>query len=297
MSADKREQEGHAFMAAAEKRSETKGGFFKSMFGGSSGKGEEAADLFVKAANSFKLAKAWKRAGDAFTRAAETCENSSDLTYEAASKYSDAAKAYKNVNPDKAVTAYEHAIRLYTDAARFQQCARLTKEVAEMQEAAKDYPAALKSYAAAADFYDGEDAKSNANTMRQKVAMISASAGDYERAAALYEQIGRDALESNLLKYGAREHLLRAGLCRLCLGDSIGAARAVETYGTMDGTFTDSREGKLLAEVLASVEEGDVDAFTKCVYEYDSLSKLDEWKTTILLKIKNSIKDVEDDLT
>jgi alpha-soluble NSF attachment protein len=297
MSAEKKEQEGHTWMAAAEKKAEAKSSFFKSMFGGSSANAEEAAELFVKAANSFKLAKAWKRAGDAFTRAAETYESSSELSYQAAAKYSDAGKAYKNVTPEMAIRAYGHAIRLYTDSARFQQCARLMKEVAEMQEAAKDYPAALQSYSQAADFYEGEDAKSNANTMRQKVAMLSATAGDYGKAAELYEQIAKDALESNLLKYGAREHLLRAGLCRLCLGDSIGAARAGESYGSMDPTFTDSREGKLLNSVLASVEEGDVEAFTNDVYEYDSISKLDDWKTSILLKIKSGIKDMDDDLT
>lgn len=297
MSGDRREQEGHGFLQAAEKLTEKKAGFLKSMFGGSSSKDEEAADLFVKAGNSFKLARAWKRAGDAFTRAAQTYESSSELAYQASAKYSDAGKAYKNVSPEKAIDAYRSAVRMYTDAARFQQCARITKEIAEMQEAAKDYPAALESYTQAADFYDGEDAKSNANTMRQKVAMLSATGGDYATAAELYEQIAKDALESNLLKYGAREHLLRAGLCRLCTGDAIGAARYMESYGSMDTSFTDSREGKLLSNVAKSVDEGDAEGFTNVVYDYDSMSKLDDWKTAILLKIKNSIKDMEDDLT
>lgn len=298
MNPEKKIEEGHALMAQAEKKGESKsGGFFKSMLGMSSAKDEEAAELYVKAANAFKLGKDWRRAGDCFSRAAEAYERSSDTSYEAASKFSEAAKAYKNVNRDKAIDAYGNAIRLYTDAARFQQCARLTKDVAEMHEAAKDYPAAVESYMQAADFYDGEDAKSNANTMRGKVAMLSATLGDYDRAATLYEKIAADALESNLLKFGAREHLLRAGLCRLCLGDEVGASRAVETYGSMDSSFSSSREGKLLQDVLASVQDGDVETFTNTVYDYDSISKLDEWKTTILLKIKNTIKDADEDLT
>jgi alpha-soluble NSF attachment protein len=294
MSATKREEEGRAQMAAAEKKSETKSSFFKSMLGMSSGKEEEAGELFVKAANSFKLAKSWDLAGSAFTRAAQTFEVSSDLSYEAASKYSDAGKAYKNVSNSKAIGAYGNAIRLYTEAARFQQCARLTKEVAEMHEADKNFPAALESFGAAADFYDGEDAKSNANSMRVKVALLSASAGDFAKAAELFERIAADALESNLLKYSAREHLLRAGLCRLCIGDAIGASRAVESYGSMDGTFPTSREGQLLQAVASSVDDGDVDAFTNAVYDYDSLSKLDDWKTGVLLKIKKTIKEAED---
>jgi alpha-soluble NSF attachment protein len=38
------------------------------------------------------------------------------------------------------------------------------------------------------------------------------------------------------------------------------------------------------------VETNDVEAFTNAVVEFDSISKLDAWKTSILLKIKKGIK-------
>lgn len=284
-------------MAEGEKKLAARGGFFRAMMGMSSGAKEEAAETFVKAANCYKLAKAWAEAGNALEKAASTFAEMSDMQYEAAAKYSDAAKAYKNVDVNKAVEAYESSITFYTDAARFQQCARLKKEVAEIYEAEQNDQSALDAYISAADFYDMEDAKSNANSMRVKVAMLSAKAGKYAEAADLYEAIAENALASNLLKYGAREHLLRAGLCRLCLSDLIGAQRSVEKYSSMDPTFASSREGKLLEAVVAAVDEGDAEAFTNHVYEYDSLSKLDEWKTSILLKIKQGIKAEEDDLT
>jgi len=297
MNSSRKEDEGQNLMAAAEKLLAAKSGFFKSMFGGSSGSKEEAAETFVKAANWFKLAKSWSMAGAAFEKAAEAYNSVADMQYEAAAKYGDAAKAYKNCDGIKAVEAYENAIELYTDSARFQQCARMKKEVAEIYEGNSDVPAALAAYIASAEFYDLEDAKSNANSMRLKVAMLSAATGKYGDAADLFEQIAEAALESNLLKYGARGHLLRAGLCRLCIGDSIRSQRALEEYGKMDATFSSSREGKLLEAIVSSVEEGDVEAFTNQVYEYDSLSKLDEWQTSILLKIKNNIRAEDDDLT
>lgn len=297
MSAARKEDEGQKLIQEAQKLLETKSSFFKSIFGGSSATKEEAAETFVKAANCFKLAKSWSMAGEAFERAADTYQDISEMQYEAASKYGDAAKSYKNVDGMKAVAAYEKAITLYTDSARFQQCARMKKEIAEIYEGNRDVSEALEAYIAAADFYDMEDAKSNANSMRVKVANLSAEIGKYAEAADLFEQIAVVALESNLLKYGARAHLLRAGLCRLCLSDLIGAQRAVEQYGKMDSTFSSSREGRLLEAVVKTVEEGDVEAFTNHLYEYDSLSKLDEWQTSILLKIKNSIRADDDDLT
>lgn len=267
------------------------------MLGGSSASQEEAAETYVRAANCFKLAKAWSQAGAAFEKAAAAYAAASDLQYEAASRYADAGRAYKNADAARAVAAFERAVAMYTDAARFQQCARFKKEVAEIHEAEQDTQKALEAYVAAADFYDMEDAKSNANSMRIKVAMLSATAGKYAEAAELYESVAKNALGNNMLRYGAREHLLRAGLCRLCLADIVGAQRAVEKYGELDPTFASSREGKLLENVVAAVDEGNVEDFTNHVYEFDSLSKLDEWKTSILLKIKNSIKADEDDLT
>lgn len=38
------------------------------------------------------------------------------------------------------------------------------------------------------------------------------------------------------------------------------------------------------------MEEGNVDSFTNAVKEYDSISRLDQWYTAILLKIKKSME-------
>ena len=38
------------------------------------------------------------------------------------------------------------------------------------------------------------------------------------------------------------------------------------------------------------MEECDIEVFTDAVAEYDSVSKLDKWKTTLLLRIKNAMK-------
>lgn len=45
---------------------------------------------------------------------------------------------------------------------------------------------------------------------------------------------------------------------------------------------------------MDSIDNGDVEQFTQVVYEYDKLTRLDSWKTAILLKIKKSVE--QDDL-
>jgi len=53
----------------------------------------------------------------------------------------------------------------------------------------------------------------------------------------------------------------------------------------------DSRECKLVKVLINHVEEHNVDGYTEAVKDYDSISRLDQWFTTILLRIKKQIAD------
>jgi len=43
-------------------------------------------------------------------------------------------------------------------------------------------------------------------------------------------------------------------------------------------------------DILAACDNNDVDAFTNHVVEFDSFTKLDNWKTTMLLRIKKQLR-------
>lgn len=43
--------------------------------------------------------------------------------------------------------------------------------------------------------------------------------------------------------------------------------------------------------LIEAVEAGDQEMFTGAVVEFDQVTKLDNWKTGMLLKIKRSIKE------
>lgn len=55
--------------------------------------------------------------------------------------------------------------------------------------------------------------------------------------------------------------------------------------------FSDSREYKLMKKLLEKLETGDADGFSEAVAEYDTVSRLDPWFTSILLKIKKQISN------
>nr|DBA20657.1 TPA: hypothetical protein GDO54_017417 [Pyxicephalus adspersus] len=84
--------------------------------------------------------------------------------------------------------------------------------------------------------------------------------------------------------------------------------RAIEIYTDM-GRFTIAAKHHIsIAEIyeselvdiekklLEAHEEQNVDNYTDAVKEYDSISRLDQWMTTMLLRIKKTVKGEEEDL-
>ena len=60
-------------------------------------------------------------------------------------------------------------------------------------------------------------------------------------------------------------------------------------YSNQDVAFPSTREAKFVNALIEAVEGNDVEAFTAAVYEFDQITKLDNWKTSILLKIKKTL--------
>lgn len=284
------DDKGDELFAQAEKR--LKGGF--SFFGGTA-KFEDAVELYTRAGNAYKISKNWDKAGGAFTKAAE-CHLKLQSNHEAAQSYISASLCYKKTNITTAVMCMKQGIEFYTEQGRFSIAAKHQKELAELYEDQSDLDNAIAAYQTAADFYEGENSSTAANQCLLKVALFSAQLERFDKAIELYEQIAAGSIDNNMLKWSVKDHFLRAGLCHLAKGDVVAAERAVERYMDMDATFSSQRECKFLQDLVAACKNYDVEAFTNAVVEFDSISKLDSWKTSILLKVKNSIKE-EDTLT
>uniref|UniRef100_A0A8C9Z9Z6 N-ethylmaleimide-sensitive factor attachment protein, alpha b n=1 Tax=Sander lucioperca TaxID=283035 RepID=A0A8C9Z9Z6_SANLU len=250
-----KDKEATALVAEAEKKMKSSQSFFGAMFGGSS-KMEEACDMYVRAANMYKMAKNW-------------CE---------------------------AINCLNRAIEIYTDMGRFTIAAKHHITIAEIYETEMvDIDKAIAHYEQAADYYKGEESTSSANKCLLKVATYAAQLEQYPKAIEIYEQVGTHAMDSTLLKYSAKDHFFKAALCHFCV-DMLNAKLAVQKYEEMFPAFSDSRECKLVKKLLDAYEEQNVDAYTDSVKEFDTISRLDQWLTTMLLRIKKTIQDEESDL-
>eukprot|EP00019_Armaparvus_languidus_P002547 CAMPEP_0168593568 /NCGR_PEP_ID=MMETSP0420-20121227/8388_1 /TAXON_ID=498008 /ORGANISM="Pessonella sp." /LENGTH=299 /DNA_ID=CAMNT_0008629737 /DNA_START=14 /DNA_END=913 /DNA_ORIENTATION=+ len=267
----------------------------KGWFGGS-GKYEEAAEMFEKAANLYKMSKKWDQAGETYKRVAD-CFVSAKSQHEAATHLVNASNCFKKSNVVEAITCLRSAVDLYIDEGRFSIAAKQQKEIGELLEKEMDFESAINDYQLAADYFEGEEQTSAANGCLLKIALFSAQLEKFDDAIEIYEKVASKSIDNNLLKWSVKDYFFRAGLCHLANGDLVGGKRALDRYDDLDVTFASSREGKFLREIVDAIEANDVEAFTNAVVEYDSISKLDAWKTSILLKVKKSIKGADNDVT
>ncbi len=270
---------------------------FASMFGN---KYEEAAELLEKACNNYKLAKMWAEAASGFELLAD-CHLKSDARHDAASAFVEAANAHKKISPDAAVRCLQIAVDHFVDMGRLSVAAKHLKDVGDVREKEDRFADARDAYARAAELYDGEGNASTANSCKLKCAELAGVLEEYQSAIDLFEEVANAAAGNNLLKFSCKGYLLNAGICRLCHQEPAGTTNAIERYEDVDPSFKGSREAKLLAQLANAAEEGDQDAFSAALAEYDGMSRLDPWKTKLLLrakkKIQSRVEEEEDDLT
>ena len=112
---------------------------------------EDAAEMFSKAANLFKVAKncalparesvaklhahpparaTGDEAAEAFYEIAQ-CHLKLNSAHEAAEAYKDAAVCYKKTNLGRAIEHYKEAVQIHIDTGKFTTAAKLQKEIAD----------------------------------------------------------------------------------------------------------------------------------------------------------------------
>uniref|UniRef100_A0A8K9V3Z8 Beta-soluble NSF attachment protein n=1 Tax=Oncorhynchus mykiss TaxID=8022 RepID=A0A8K9V3Z8_ONCMY len=282
-----KEKEAMQLMAEADKKVKSSGSFLGGMFGGSHHKVEDACEMYARAANMFKMAKNWTAAGNAFCQGARLhmqLQNKLD----SATSFVDAGNAYKKADPQVLSTCVLQG--------RFTIAAKHHITIAEVYESELvDIEKAIAHYEQAADYYKGEESNSSANKCLLKVGHYSAQLEQYPKAIEIYEQVATNTMDNPLLKYNAKEYFFKASLCHFIV-DELNAKLAIEKYEEMFPAFADSRECKLLKKLLDAHEEQNCEAFTEAVKEFDSISRLDQWLTTMLLRIKKTIQGDAGDL-
>jgi len=286
---------GTELLQKANKKASGGGGF--SLFGGSSARDEEARDLYIAAANSFKLEKKWKESGDAFCQAGEKAIKLQEKD-DALNDFWNAAKSYKKQHPELAVACLDKTITFLLEKGRFRQAADRKKEIGQIFQEKDALPDAITAFREAGDWYVQEDAQATANACFKDVADLAARVNppQWDVAIENFERVAKASLNSALTKYSVKEYYLKAGMCHLALGDVVAAQKAYSKYTTDDPSFGSTREGIFLQHIIEAYDAKDQEGFLNYLREYDSITKLDNWKTSVLLAVKNSMGTADDDV-
>lgn len=284
------EERGDDIVAKAEKK--MKG--FK-MFGN---KFEEAQEMLEKAANLYKMGKCWMKAGNTYKRLSEV-HLKLESPYDAATSLQEAANCFVKVNPPDGIACLLEAVDMFREMGKLPQAAKLHKQIGEMYEGESDMEKAIQHFTKSAEFYEAESQPAGAQPSFIKIAMLSAQVENYTLAVDTFEKLASMALDNPMLRYGAKDHLFKAGLCHFAAFQGLEKGpteirQHLERYQTMDVTFMDTREFRFLMELVDAFEKRDVDVFQRAVVEFDRIARLDDWKTAILLRIRNRLEKEPD---
>ncbi|KAG0352403.1 vesicular-fusion protein S17 [Podila minutissima] len=242
---------------------------------------EEAADLYTQAANQFKL-----ESGDSFVKAAEMYQKEKEPD-QAANSLIEASRSYRKCSPGVLTRVVTHL----TTRGRFQQAAGYQKDIGELYETQEvgNLRKAMEAYEIAAGWYATEDAFTLAHGCMLKEATIAGELKEYAVAIKQLELVAIASADNQLMKWSLKEYLLKASLCHLATNDLVSTRNALTRYKEMDASFATTKEGRFLQNLLKAVEDGDVARFTEHIVEFDRYSKLDGWKTKILLDVRSTI--------
>ncbi|EEH23040.1 hypothetical protein PABG_05251 [Paracoccidioides brasiliensis Pb03] len=290
-------QDPRVLLQKADKALQSASGGF-SLFGGRAEKYENAADLYSQAANAFRAQKMNKEAGMAFEKAAAVFTKNLNEPDDAANVLTEAFKVYRKTDPEDAARVLQVAIQHYISKGNFRRAATHQQNLAEIYEVEiGDESRALEAYEKAAEWFEGDNAEALANKHFLKVADLAALKGDYYKAVENFERVARSSINNSLMKYSVKDYFLKAGICHLASKDLVATNRALQTYRELDNSFATTREHMLLVDLAQAVEQGDAEAFGDKLFQYDQLSKLDKWKTAILLRVKNNIEEPGEDFS
>lgn len=243
------------------------------------------------------MRKELDNAGNTFLRAAE-CQLKASNEDEAGNTFIEAYKCFKTgTSPTKACDALSKSIDIFTRRGQFRRGANFKFELAELQETQlQDYENAIANYETAGDWYLQDQAVALANKSYLKCADLKALDGKYLDATDILKKVVDSSLGNRLSQWSLKEYFLKIGLCYLAAGDVVAAEKSLTESQSLDSSFSQSREFDLLSNLIESIKEGDSEKLSQKIFEFDRFSKLDKWKTTILLKVKNTIVEADDDL-
>ncbi|OBA28237.1 TPR-like protein [Hanseniaspora valbyensis NRRL Y-1626] len=293
----------------AQEKSKPVTGFFWKIISSPEDQYEEAIDLYIQAAKIYRLGSGsskqdYSKAAFCYIQAADVCLDLLQNFNEAAVNFIEGYKLYKmDQEFSSAIEALKKGIECFTvKMGQFRRAANYQFELGEVLELQlQDYKEAAKVYKMAGDWYLQDNALQLSNKCYLKYADLlslqSKGNQDLFDAIKTYQTLIENNLAKNTNTWSLKDYYLKIGLLQLLLTDNVAAERTLNEAKQKLSDDKDCKEFQLLAKLIECYQEQDLDLMSQTLMQFDKFQKLDNWKTTILLKIKESmIGNDEDDL-
>jgi len=154
---------------------------------------------------------------------------------------------------------------------------------------------AMIYYEKAADYHEADThGKSSLNTCLIKVGNLAAQCSEYSKAIGCFDKAANNYISNDVMRFKVKPLWVDSGICRLGNDDVVSLKKALGTYSSSQPDFVKTREFAFLDSLVEAITERDGDKLSAAVTEYDSFTRLQRWQTAILLRIKDSLEDPQD---
>ena len=261
-----------------------KGNIFSKILSDKEARYNRAIDLYRVAANQFKITKRDKEAIVCLTEASEITNTNIFVEL-----MQEIAKLYKKNNlNEKSIESYERIIPILIKQGKFYNLGQIYNIICELHT---DIQKQINSLKRAVEMYEcANNSGSLCNKLNIQLAELYSRNEEYKLAIELFEQCAIYMIDQPLLKYNAKSIYLKSILCKLCYDDVNETRTLIEKYVNEFVPFCDSRECKLVKDIIDAYEKQNEKEFVDILIDYDSISRLDDKLINhLLLNIKRNM--------
>ena len=152
----------------------------------------------------------------------------------------------------------------------------------------------LEALEAAANCFESDNMEANAVQCYVKIASLAMAAGEYAKAGDLYEKAAQVCVSKSINKGSVHEYYFSALICYLAVSavnynTDLPRAKMAD-YVRENRKHEGTREFKMMQGCLKAFDAEDSKAFTKCIFEYNKMTPIDEVTSRALLRAKQALK-------
>ena len=253
----------------------------------------EAYNLYVSAAEKYKMCNQWNKASDCYEKCAhikmEIKESAFDSYKEA---YSCSEKSGLGRNSDR---LFAKMMNYLNNSKEYYEAGKLMEENGQKAENSQKYNEAITSYLKAIEFYEMDN---NHNSLKNKCSLKVAELmviNNYYDAAnkvpLLFENVGKEYLKDDLTKYSVDEYFGKAILSVIYYNKNLSeGSKYINKYKEMMPNFEDTPMCILCVNCVNAMENKDSSLMQKGINTYKETNKLDNFMTDIFSKLIIKVK-------